>query len=127
MGKAKPSLLKKLNLGETEALTSKPKRYDLQLNDKQTHKQHAKALCDLGREHARKWLNAPHSHPLAWLRLLYQDSVIEALDWGELNSPSVHVTADRILAMMAMYNAGIDEALQEFVLLAKAMPQEVMQ
>jgi hypothetical protein len=127
MKKAKPPLLKDLNLGDTETLTSKLKRYDLQLNDKQTREQHAKALYDLGRGHAREWLNAPHSHPLAWLRLQYQDSVIEALDWGELNAPSVHVTADSILAMMAMYNAGIDEALQEFVLLAKAMPPGGMQ
>lgn len=86
------------------------------LGDAEAAQQQARATCELGRSHARAWLQNP-CRPLAYLRLEYQDNVLDACAWGAENASAPHVTAAGILDMTAMYNAGLDEALQEFVLL----------
>jgi hypothetical protein len=117
-------LLKELYRGGTERLGPQFKPYDLPLDFNQTGEQQAKSLAILGYEHGREWLNAPHNQPLSYLRLIFKSSVIDALKRGEFKSPSVQDTAVGIMELVALYNVGLDQALEEFVLLAKAMPHE---
>ena len=80
-----------------------------------------------GRNDAREWLKNPHSKPLARLRLEYQDTVVDACEWGTANAPSPHITVVGLMDMLAMYGTGIDSVIKEFILLAKSTARGAMQ
>jgi hypothetical protein len=74
---------------------------------------------DLGKEHAREWLNNPQGKPLAMLRLEYQDNLTDSIKWGIQTNQKALIKATAILDMVSMYSAGIDQALDEFIFLVQ--------
>ena len=96
-----------------------------------TTEQAAKSVAtdaySLGRNDAREWLKTPHSKPLALLRLEYQDKVVDACEWGTENAQSPHVTVAGLMDMLAMYGAGVDSIIEEFIMLSKTTVRGAMQ
>jgi hypothetical protein len=97
------------------------------MTTEQASKRVATDAYNLGRRDAREWFNDPHSKPLALLRLEYQDKVVDACEWGAEHAPSPHVTVVGILDLLAMYGAGVDSIVEEFILLSKATVRGAMQ
>ena len=97
-------------------------RAELQLSDSQAAEQQAQTVCELGRGHAREWLKNPSGKHLALLRMDFQHELINSYEWGTDNASDPHVTTVAILELFAIYSAGVDEVMHEFVLLVKAEP-----
>ncbi|WP_326942267.1 VRR-NUC domain-containing protein [Actimicrobium sp. GrIS 1.19] len=74
----------------------------------QAAKDVATDVYNLGRSDAREWIKNPYSKPLACLRLEYQDTVVDACEWGTVNASSPHVTVAGLMEMLAIYGAGVD-------------------
>ena len=96
-----------------------------------TARQAAKSITTdaytLGRSDARAWLKNPHSKPLAYLRLEYQDMVTDGCEWSTLNAPSAYPDVTGIMEMLAMYGAGIDSVIEEFIVLTNSVARGVLQ
>lgn len=96
-----------------------------------TTEQAAKSMAtdaySLGRNDAREWLKNPDSKPLACLRLEYQDTVVEACKWSAENTPSPDITVAGLMDKLAMYGAGIDSVIEEFILMEKSTVRGAMQ
>lgn len=97
------------------------------ITTEQAAKSVATDVYNRGRSDAREWLKNPNSKPLACLRLEYQDTVVDACEWGTVNAPSPHVTVAGLMEMLAMYGAGIDSVIEEFILLTKSTARGAMQ
>ena len=97
------------------------------MTTEQTAKSVATDVYNLGRSNAREWLNNPNSKPLACLRLEYQDTVLDACEWGTVNAPSPHLTVPGLMEMLAMYGAGIDSVIEEFIVLTNSAARGAMQ